>query len=84
LAEDTRDTDLIALGRALRALRDRAGITQEQLAARLQMDPTYVSRIERGRRGVQWLTVQRFLRALGADLHQLADAVAEVKKRDDG
>jgi transcriptional regulator with XRE-family HTH domain len=84
LAEDTRDTDLIALGRALRALRDRAGITQEQLAARLQMDPTYVSRIERGRRGVQWLTVQRFLRALGADLHQLADAVAEVKKRDGG
>jgi Helix-turn-helix domain len=48
------------------------------------MDPTYVSRIERGRRGVQWLTVLRFLRALGADLHQLADAVAEVKKRDDG
>jgi hypothetical protein len=48
------------------------------------MDPTYISRIERGRRGVQWLTVQRFLRALGADLHQLADAVAEVKKRDDG
>ncbi|MGA2166296.1 MAG: helix-turn-helix transcriptional regulator [Solirubrobacteraceae bacterium] len=74
----------MALGRALRALRDRAGITQEQLAARLQMDPTYVSRIERGRRGVQWLTVQRFLRALGADLHQLADAVAEVKKRDGG
>jgi len=84
LAEDTRDSDLIVLGRALRALRDRAGITQEQLAARLQMDPTYISRIERGRRGVQWLTVQRFLRALGADLHQLADAVAEVKKRDDG
>jgi len=75
--DQTRDADLIALGRALRTLRDRAGMTQEQLAALLQMDATYISRIERGRRGVQWLTVQRFLRALGADLHQLADAIDE-------
>jgi transcriptional regulator with XRE-family HTH domain len=72
-----RDADLIALGRALRSLRDRAGITQEQLAALLEMDATYISRIERGRRGVQWLTVQRFLRALDSDLHQLANAITE-------
>ena len=75
--DQTRDADLIALGRALRALRDRAGMTQEQLAALLRMDATYISRIERGRRGVQWLTVQRFLRALGADLPQLAEAIDE-------
>jgi len=75
MSKPTRDTELAALGRALRALRDQAGITQEELAVRLQMDPTYVSRIERGRRGIQWLTVQRFLRALDADLHQLADAL---------
>lgn len=77
---DPRDTDLILLGRALRILRDRAEITQEQLAALLEMDATYISRIERGRRGVQWLTVQRFLRALDADLHQLADAITEAKE----
>jgi transcriptional regulator with XRE-family HTH domain len=70
-----RDIELAVLGRALRILRDQAGLTQEELAARLQMDPTYISRIERGRRGIQWLTVQRFLHALDADLHQLADAV---------
>ena len=75
--EHTRDTDLIVLGRALRALRDRAGLTQEQLADRLQMDATYVSRIERGRRGVQWLTVQRFLRALDASLGDLAAVIDE-------
>lgn len=82
MKEPTRDTDLIVLGRALRALRDSAGVTQEQLAVRLTMDATYISRIERGRRGVQWLTVQRFLCALGADLHQLADAIAEAEKRE--
>jgi transcriptional regulator with XRE-family HTH domain len=70
-----RDIELAVLGRALRVLRDQAGLTQEELAARLQMDPTYISRIERGRRGIQWLTVQRFLHALDGDLHQLADAV---------
>jgi len=72
--------DLVVLGRALCALRERAGITQARLAALLTMDPTYVSRIEHGRRGVQWMTVQRFLRALNADLHQLADAMSEVEK----
>jgi transcriptional regulator with XRE-family HTH domain len=81
MSEDIRDTDLIVLGRALRALRDQAGITQEQLATRLQIDATYISRIERGRRGVQWLTVQRFLRALDADLRRLADAIGEVEKQ---
>jgi transcriptional regulator with XRE-family HTH domain len=81
LDEDTRDADLIVLGRALRTLRDRAGMTQEQLAERLQMDATYVSRIERGRRGVQWLTVQRFLRALDASLGNLA---ATMRENDDG
>lgn len=75
MSKPTRDTELVLLGRALRTLRDKAGTTQEELARRLQMDPTYISRIERGRRGVQWLTVQRFLHALDTDLHQLATAL---------
>jgi transcriptional regulator with XRE-family HTH domain len=78
--EPTRDADLHVLGGALRRLRVARGITQEELAARVRMDPTYISRIERGRRGVQWLTVQRFLRALSADLHQLADAIEQQQR----
>jgi DNA-binding XRE family transcriptional regulator len=77
MGEPTRETELRLLGGGLRRLRDAAGITQEELARRVQMDPTYISRIERGRRGVQWLTVQRFLRALDADLHQLAEAIKD-------
>jgi transcriptional regulator with XRE-family HTH domain len=64
-----------ALGQALRELRHRAGITQEQLADRLGMDPTYVSQVERGRRGVRWYTVVRFLSALDASLHELAGEI---------
>src|SRR5262245_15764520 len=69
--------DQLALGRALRGLRDRAGITQEQLAARLAIDPTYVSQVERGRRGVRWHTVLRFLRALQATLGDLATEIEQ-------
>jgi transcriptional regulator with XRE-family HTH domain len=61
------------LGRALAALRAQTGITQEQLAGRLGIDPTYVSQVERGRRGVRWHTVLRFLAGLNATVHQLAD-----------
>jgi len=51
------------------------GLTQEQLAGRLGVDPTYVSRVECGRQGVCWYTVIRFLAALEATQHQLADAL---------
>jgi transcriptional regulator with XRE-family HTH domain len=61
------------LGRALAALRAKSGLTQEQLAGRLGVDPTYVSQVERGRRGVRWYTVVRLLTALEATQHQLAD-----------
>jgi transcriptional regulator with XRE-family HTH domain len=56
-------------------------MTQEELARRLGIHSTYVSQVERGRRGVRWHTVMRFLDALGADLHQLGDALTEVKRQ---
>ena len=74
--------DYVILGHALLALRDRAELTQEQLAARVDVGATYISQIENGHRGVRWHTLLRFLSALGADLHQLADAIAEVEKQD--
>lgn len=74
------EQDQAILGRALRELRDRAGITQGELAARMGIDLTYISRIERGKRGVRWHTVLRFLAALDSNLHELADAVDTATK----
>ncbi len=70
------------LGRALRNLRDGDGLRQDELGARLGIDATYISQVENGRRGVRWHTVMRFLRALDADLYQLADAMTEAKGSD--
>ena len=69
-----------ALGRALRQLRDRAGLKQAAVAERAQIGVAYVSQIERGTRGVRWHTLLVLLSALDADLHQLADAISEAEK----
>ena len=70
-----------ALGQALRGLRQQAGLTQEELGARVNIDPTYVSRVEGGRINLRWATLQRFLRALDVTL---ADLAAEVERRAGG
>jgi transcriptional regulator with XRE-family HTH domain len=74
--------DYVTLGHALRSLRDQAGLLQEQVAATVGVKATYISQVENGHRGVRWHTLLRVLSALDADLHQLADAIAEVEKRD--
>jgi transcriptional regulator with XRE-family HTH domain len=69
------DDDPHTLGRAIRILREQAGITQKVLADRVGTSEAYVSNIEGGRRDARWSTIIRFLHALGSDLRQLADAI---------
>lgn len=72
--------DQIAVGKALRELRTRAGMTQEQLAERAQTSSTYVSRLEAGQRDIRLSTTLRLLAAMGADLHQFADALERAAR----
>jgi len=51
-------------GRRLRALRKRAGLSQEELAAESGLHRTYVGAIERGERNVSLLNIVRLARAL--------------------
>ena len=64
-----------ALGRALRELRRSAGLTQKQAAEIVGIRSTFVSLIERGERGMRWHTLLAMLRAYGASLQDLADAL---------
>jgi transcriptional regulator with XRE-family HTH domain len=81
MTDKTPDSEQQNLGRALRELRERARITQKDMHAREGLDETYISRVEHGRIDVKWSTLARFLRVLGADLHQLADAIAKSKRQ---
>jgi transcriptional regulator with XRE-family HTH domain len=56
--------DQLVLGRTLRALRKRSGMTQEELAAKAGTMGYYISLIENGHRGLRWHMVMRLLRAM--------------------
>ena len=79
-AELTAEQDQLILGRAVRALRNEVGITQEQLAGRLKVDPTFVGRLERGQRGAHWRTIRRVLAALGVSVERFASAVEDAER----
>jgi transcriptional regulator with XRE-family HTH domain len=61
-----------ALGRALRTLRRKAGLTQRQAAERIGIRSQFVSEVERGRRGMRWHTLTATVRAYDATLADLA------------
>jgi transcriptional regulator with XRE-family HTH domain len=79
-AEVTAEQDQLILGHALRALRKDAGMTQEQLADRLGVDPTFVGRLERGQRGAHWRTIRRILTALDAGVSDFAAQIEAAER----
>jgi transcriptional regulator with XRE-family HTH domain len=79
-AELAEEETRLALGKALRALRDEAGITQEQLAGRLHVDATFVGRLERGQRGAHWRTIRRILAALDVSVAHFASAIEAAER----
>ncbi len=63
------------LGKALRALRSHARLTQEDLAAQAGLDAPYISRVENGSLDIRWSTLTQLLDALGADLRELQEMI---------
>ena len=59
------------VGARLRELRARAGISQEELAARASLHRTYVGGIERGERNVAVLNLVRLAVALEVEPSEL-------------
>lgn len=62
LAKDKRDTT--GFGARLKALREAAGLTQQQLADLVGMKAQNVTRLETGGREPAWETVIRLAKAL--------------------
>ena len=63
------------LGLNVRRWREEKGLTQEALAERADLDPTYISGIERGMRNPSVLSVVRIAKALGITTSQLMERV---------
>jgi transcriptional regulator with XRE-family HTH domain len=60
-----------ALGRAFREAREKAGLTQVELAEKAGVPDTYVSDIERGVRNPTYEVLLQLSRALGVKLSQI-------------
>jgi transcriptional regulator with XRE-family HTH domain len=68
------------LGLAVRELRTKSGLSQEELARKSGLHPTYISGIERGLRNPTWRSIGRVCRALNVKISELA-ALAESLDR---
>jgi transcriptional regulator with XRE-family HTH domain len=61
-----------ALGKAIRQLRDKRGLSQEDLAHDAGITTSALSSIERGKSNPTWATVKGIARALGISVSKLA------------
>ena len=67
-----------ALGGAIRQLREKAGLSQEELADRAGLSRGWVSEIESGRKSPMWRTVEQLAGGLGVrmiDITALVEAL---------
>lgn len=70
-----RHRALSAFGSNLRRERDGKKLTQEKLAERANLDPTYISGIERGVRNPSLLSIVRIAKALGTTTSDLSRGI---------
>jgi transcriptional regulator with XRE-family HTH domain len=66
------------VGGNVRRCREAAGLSQEELAARLDVDQAYVSRLEAGRMNPTLLTVWHVCQALSIQPGRLFEAATAV------
>jgi transcriptional regulator with XRE-family HTH domain len=71
------NTIKLAFGKALRKLREQAGLTQESLAELAGVHRTYMGDVERGERNVAIVNMVRMSQALGLPLSRV---VREMEK----
>ncbi len=67
----TRSPAHVALGRAVRELRERQGVSQEELANRSRLHRTYVGGIERGERNPSFTSLLRLAKVLDVETSEL-------------
>jgi transcriptional regulator with XRE-family HTH domain len=64
--------------KVLREARERAGLTQVQLARKIGESQTFVSKCERGERRIDVVELRTFCQALGLDLKQFVGALEKA------
>lgn len=72
-----RARSLTSFGQNVRRIRGSSGLTQNRVAAQADLDPTYISGIERGTRNPSLLSIARIAKALQVSVSELCEGVQE-------
>ena len=59
------------LGRRIKELRQKAGLSQEKFALKIEMDRTYFASVEAGRRNITICNIKKIADGLGVTLSEL-------------
>lgn len=70
-----KDKDLVALGKTIRVLREKAGLSQEELADVSGLHRNYIGGIERGERNVGVKALFRLARAFRTPVAKLFEDI---------
>ena len=62
---------LVRFGKRLREIRERVGVSQEKLADLAGLHRTYVSSVERGKRNISLVNIEKLAQALDVSLGEL-------------
>lgn len=58
------------VGQRIKELRGQLGISQEELAARANLDRTYITSVERGKRNISIGTLEKIVVQLNCTMHE--------------
>ena len=61
------------LGKRIKFLRNEIGISQEELADRAEIDRTYITSVECGKRNISIINIEKIAKALEVTLSKLFD-----------
>ncbi|MAF10480.1 transcriptional regulator [Candidatus Poribacteria bacterium] len=62
-------------GRRVRAIRRAQDMSQEAFAHLCELDRSYISGVERGKRNVSLVNIERLAKALGVPISELTDGL---------
>lgn len=63
----------ILVGRRVKELRKKMGVSQEELAYRIELDRTYISSIESGKRNISIVNIEKLAKAFNMTLKDFFD-----------
>lgn len=81
---DVKSPDHLALGTALRALREEHGVSQEELGFRAGLHRNYVGGCERGEINLSFAVMLQLVHALDVSFVDLATRYESTVNRSDG